>query len=49
MTDVPANRVPNIIKGFEVQGCKNIKKTEQPNKRWTVEADCPNPPKKDGE
>jgi len=41
MTDVPDSKVDNIVKGFEVGKCKNIKKTKQANDLWTVDADCP--------
>lgn len=40
LKDIPDSRVGQVTSDFEREGCQ-VKKTKQPNSKWTVVADCP--------
>ena len=43
VTDVPSDKVDQVVSDFEYEDCTDITKKQQPNGLWTVEATCSSP------
>ncbi len=41
ITDIPADKVDEVVANFQLQSPDNVEKTEQPNGKWTVVATYP--------
>ena len=41
LRDIPEASLAQVVKDFESEGCTIAKKEQQPDGRWTIEAECP--------